>query len=122
FVDQPTDQWQELLVSGFAVRAAGGRRPVNGLTQMGSGHAQPHSECLLRKASFGGDASCKLGFFACALARASLRISTSMVLRPRRRSSSRIRSSRRPTSEFPPTGSSEPTAAAPPCAIKRRHR
>jgi len=95
------DQWQELLVRGFAVGAAWRSRPVHALVQMRSCDTKHVGGCLHREASFGGDTSRKLGFFACALARASFRISTSRVLRPRRRSNSRIRSSSRRTSELP---------------------
>src|SRR3954464_3700591 len=77
---------------------------------------------LHREASFGCDKSRKLGFFDSDFARASRRISTSIVLRPRIRSSSRTRSSSRRTSELPTTGSSDPTAAAPPSVINRRQR
>ena len=62
--------------------AARSCRPVNTLMQMGSGNAKHVSDCLHREASFRGDTSCQLGFFAWALLRASLRISTSIVLRP----------------------------------------
>src|SRR6516164_10248637 len=120
FIDYPPDQRQEFLIGGFAVMAARCCRSVNTFMQMGSGHAKHVGNRLHREASFSGDASCKLGFFAWALVRASLRISTSMVLRPSRRSSSRTRSSSRRTSELPTTVSSDPTAATPPSAIRRR--
>src|SRR3954454_17108997 len=77
---------------------------------------------LHREASFGCDKSRKLGFFDSDFARASRKISTSIVLRPSIRSSSRTRSSSRRTSELPTTGSSDPTAAAPPSVINRRQR
>ena len=73
-------------------------------------------------AFIGGDSGSDIRFFAPDLARASFRISTSMVLRPSRRSRSRTRSSSLRTSEAPTTGSFFPTDMAPPSAIRRRQR
>src|SRR5271165_3209704 len=92
------------------------------LGQVGARDAERFGDALHREPSFGDDSSRKVGFFACALASASRRISFSMVLRPSRRSSSRTRSSSLRTSELPTTGSSDPTAVAPPSLIRRLQR
>ncbi len=84
-------------------------------------HPQGPGNGLHREPSLGCDKSRKFGFFS-DLANASLRISTSIVLRPSSRSRSQTRSSSRRTSELPTTGSSDPTAAAPPSVNKRRQR
>ena len=55
--------------------------------QMGSRHAKHVGDRLHREGPFSSDTGCKLGFFCLGLGESFLRIFTSMVLRPSRRSS-----------------------------------
>jgi hypothetical protein len=63
------------------------------LDKVGPGDAKRIGHDLCREASRGGDGNCQTGFFPRAAASASLSTSTSIVLRPSRRSSSRTRCS-----------------------------
>lgn len=91
--DQIPDQWNNRRVLHFMVappRICGSLDPFD---QIKARDAERSGNRLHRKSSLCSDADSKVGFFDCDLAKASFRISTSMVLRPRRRSSSRTRSS-----------------------------
>jgi len=121
-VDQAADELHQSVVVNFAIGAARLGRPTHLVMEMGAGHPDRLGNRLHREPSLGCDKSRKLGFFDSDFASASLRISTSIVLRPSSRSRSRTRSSSRRTSELPTTVSSDPTAAAPPSVNRRRQR
>jgi hypothetical protein len=68
---------RRLCGNGGAVLPAGEYVHADGI-----GKRQARQRLSSSGSSFRGDTSCRLGFFAWALLRASLRISTSIVLRP----------------------------------------
>src|ERR1700722_1993287 len=121
-VHQPADQRQKLIVTGLAIGPTPLGAAAHVLDQVRTGDRERVGHRLHGKPSFRSfhDGSCKLGFFTRATSRASLRISTSMVLRPSRRSSSRTRRSSSRTRLVPTTYSSAWTARRPPSSIRRR--
>src|SRR5579863_7670749 len=121
-IDQASNIGREFCVSsavlGTALRTLIGRS----LNQVGTSHFEGLSDPLYGISSGACDRDSKVGFFTRARSSASLRISTSMVLRPSRRSRSRTRSSSRRTSDAAITSSSARTASLPPSLISRLHR
>ena len=112
-VDQAADVGGELDVALTGLRATLRPVPFPALDDVRSCHAQRRGDGLHGESPGRGERDSKVGFFARARSSASLRISTSMVLRPSSRSSSRTRSSSRRTAEAVTTSSSARTASCP---------
>ena len=74
-LDQPPHQRQYRRVLRFVIAPTRLRSALQPLDQVGTRHAQGVRNGLHREPSQGRDLASKLGFFPCALARASLRIS-----------------------------------------------
>jgi hypothetical protein len=98
-IDKVADRGGQLDVAGSFLWAAPGSLAVLAFDDIRAGDAEGRADRLHRVLPGSGEGDSKIGFFARARSSASLRISTSIVLRPSRRSSSRTRSSRRRTSE-----------------------
>src|SRR5262249_44862211 len=118
-VHEPTDQHQQRLVCGLAIgpmRLSGASNPLD---QVRTGDRKRGSHGLHCEPSLRPfhDGSGNIGFFTRATSSASLRISTSMVLRPSKRSSSRTRRSSSRTWLVPTTSSSASTARRPPSTV-----
>src|SRR6476660_2218729 len=92
-VDEAADVGNQIDVASTVLRTALRARAVAPFDNVGTGDLQCGGDSLHGESPGLGDRDSKVCFFARARSRASLRISTSMVLRPRRRSSSRARSS-----------------------------
>ena len=88
-----TDQRNYRCVLRFMVAPTRLCIAFNPLDQIGARNAKRLGNRIHRKSSFSSDAESNVCFFNCDLARASFKISISMVLRPKRRSRSRTRSS-----------------------------
>src|SRR5271170_7652471 len=98
-VDKAADFASKLDIAGSLLWAALRPPAVPALDDIRAGHTECRADRLHRVSPRSGEGDSKIGFFARARSSASLRISTSIVLRPSRRSSSRTRASRRRTSE-----------------------
>src|SRR4051794_18835122 len=120
-VDEVADVGNQ-IEAGTALRTALRPRAISPFDDVGSGDLQCGGDGLHGESPGLGERDSKVCFFARARSRASLRISTSMVLRPRRRSSSRTRSSSLRASEAGTTSSSARMASLPPSLISRLHR
>src|SRR6516225_2300268 len=116
-VDKAADFASKLDIAGALLWAAPRPLAVPALDDIRAGHTECRADYLHRVSPGSGEGDSKIGFFARVSSSASLRISTSIVLRPSRRSSSRTRSSRRRTSEAATTSSSARTASLPPSLI-----
>src|SRR5690348_1795083 len=121
-VHEAADFGSERKVAVACLWSALRTRAFEAFGDVGPGDAEGVGDRLHREASRGTELDSEIAFFVRASSRASLRTSTSSVLRPSRRSSSRTRSSRRRTSEAGTTSSSARTAPWPPSVISRLHR
>lgn len=91
--DEGSDQRQQRRVLRLVVAPTRLGRPLQPVMKVRAGYPEHVRDGLHREPSFSGDCASHIGFFGRALSRASFRISTSSVLRPSWRSSSRMRSS-----------------------------
>src|SRR5204863_1762797 len=97
-VDKATDRTGELNIARSLLRPATSSGALAPFDHIRARHAQRRTDPLHWVSPGCGECDSKIGFFARASSRASLRISTSMVLRPNSPSRSRTRSSRRRSS------------------------
>jgi len=111
-IDDRADCRQQLRILGLAVGTARLGGAAQALGQVGAGHAERVGDRLHREPPVEPpqELSGEVGFFVRARSSASFRISTSMVLRPSRRSRSRTRRSNSRTRLVPTTSSSACTA------------
>src|SRR5256885_3792985 len=121
-VDKATDRTGELNIARSLLRPAMSSGALAPFDHIRARHAQRRTDPLHWVSPGCGECDSKIGFFARASSRASLRISTSMVLRPSSRSRSRTRSSSRRSSVTGTTSSSARTASRPPSLISRLQR
>src|SRR5205823_3813078 len=121
-VDKATDLTGELNIARSLLRPATSSGALAPFDHIRARHAQRRTDPLHWVSPGCGECYSKIGFFARASSRASLRISTSMLLRPNSRSRSRTRSSSRRSSVTGTTSSSARTASRPPSLISRLQR
>ena len=88
-IDQSADVRSKLDVADPVLGAAPRTRGLLSLDDVRARDSQGGGHCLHWESPGAGDRDSKVSFFALARSRASLRISTAIVLRPSRRSSSR---------------------------------
>ena len=109
-------------VAGTGLGSTPLTQALDPLNDVRTGDAERVGDGFHREPSRGCELDSKVTFFERLVSRASLRISTSNVLRPSWRSSSRTRSSSLRRSAAGTTSSSARTASWPPSVISRLHR